>query len=49
MPLGTKLRCFATFDNSSFNRENPDPDAIVKFGEQTADEMLIGYFNYIEE
>lgn len=49
VPLGTKLRCFATFDNSSFNRENPDPDAEVKFGEQTADEMLIGYFNYIEE
>lgn len=49
IPVGTKLKCFATFDNSALNDENPDPSAIVKFGEQTQDEMLIGYFNYIEE
>lgn len=46
LPAGTRLECTATFDNSASNPANPDPAAVVRFGEQTHDEMLIGYFNY---
>ncbi len=44
MPRGTELRCTATFDNSEANLSNPDPTEWVTFGEQTWDEMLIGFF-----
>src|SRR5258708_39311747 len=39
----------AHYDNSSANRYNPDPTAAVKWGEQTWEEMLIGYFGTIEK
>ena len=39
----------AHYDNSSANRFNPDPTAAVKWGEQTWEEMLIGYFGTIEK
>jgi hypothetical protein len=45
MPEGTVLRCEGHFDNSGNNPNNPDPRATVGFGEQTWDEMLIGYFD----
>jgi hypothetical protein len=45
MPEGTVLRCDAQFDNSEQNPYNPDPKATVRFGEQTSDEMLVGYFD----
>jgi hypothetical protein len=48
MPAGTRLVCTGTFDNSAANPANPHPKAIVRFGEQTADEMFIGYFNYAD-
>ena len=48
VPAGTKLHCVGAFDNSELNAENPDPSQSVKFGEQTMDEMFIGYFNYAE-
>src|SRR5262249_21397679 len=44
MPEGTVIRCLARFDNSADNPSNPDPDATVTWGEQTRDEMLVGYF-----
>ena len=44
MPEGTLLRCIAQFDNSEHNLSNPDPNAAVRWGEQTWDEMMIGYF-----
>lgn len=44
LPKGTRLRCTAVFDNSSENPNNPDPSKTVMFGEQTWDEMLIGWF-----
>lgn len=44
MPKGTRLECFATFDNSTGNPSNPDPTKMVRFGEQTWDEMMIGWF-----
>jgi hypothetical protein len=44
MPEGTLLKCVARFDNSENNLSNPDPSVPVKWGEQTWDEMMIGYF-----
>jgi peroxiredoxin/mono/diheme cytochrome c family protein len=44
MPKGTTLKCTAVFDNSPDNPNNPDPNRLVTFGEQTWDEMLIGWF-----
>ncbi len=46
---GTKLRVTAVFDNSAGNPANPDPTATVRWGDQTWDEMLIGYVDYVEE
>jgi peroxiredoxin/mono/diheme cytochrome c family protein len=43
MPEGTVLRCLARYDNSSENPSNPDPGRTVRWGEQTKDEMLVGY------
>lgn len=40
---GMKIVCDATFDNSERNLANPDPKAFVRWGEQTWEEMMIGY------
>ena len=48
LPAGTRVRISGTFDNSRWNPFNPDPTARVGFGEQTSDEMFIGYMNYTE-
>jgi peroxiredoxin len=45
MPAGTRLRCTAHFDNSPDNLANPNPAASVRWGDQTWEEMMIGYFN----
>jgi peroxiredoxin len=45
MPEGTVLHCEAHFDNSEANLSNPDPSMTVGFGEQTWEEMLVGYFD----
>ena len=47
MPKGTQLRCFATYDNSTSNPANPNPNKWVFFGEQTWDEMMIGWFTAV--
>jgi peroxiredoxin len=44
MPKGTKLICTAHYDNSEENLSNPNPKAMVHWGDQTWDEMMIGYF-----
>jgi len=46
LPKGTRIRCTAVFDNSDKNLNNPDPSKWVSWGDQTTDEMLIGYFDY---
>lgn len=48
LPAGSRLRISGTFDNSRWNPFNPDAKARVGFGEQTDDEMFIGYVNYAE-
>jgi hypothetical protein len=47
LPEGTRLHCVAHFDNSAENLNNPDPTRRVRWGEQTWDEMMIGYFDYV--
>ena len=45
IPAGTRICCIAHFDNSSANLLNPDPSAAVHWGDQTWDEMMIGYLH----
>ncbi len=47
VPKGTRIECIARFDNSDGNLVNPDPTADVRFGEQTWEEMMIGYVDYV--
>jgi hypothetical protein len=47
VPKGTILRATAWYDNSRENPANPDPEAWVRFGEQTFEEMLIAYVNWV--
>ena len=44
LPPGTTIECTAHFDNSANNPLNPDPTKAVRFGPQSTDEMMIGYF-----
>jgi hypothetical protein len=44
IPKGSSLVCEAHYDNSAASPTNPDPMKWVKFGEQTWDEMMIGWF-----
>lgn len=45
LPKGTVLHCTAHYDNSENNRNNPDPKATVRWGDQTWEEMMIGFFD----
>jgi hypothetical protein len=49
LPKGSKLRVRAHFDNSAANRSNPDPTKAVRWGDQTWEEMMIGFFTYTVE
>ncbi len=44
IPAGTVVKCLAQFDNSSENLNNPDPSKEVRWGQQSWDEMMIGFF-----
>ena len=44
VPKGTKLHVDAHFDNSANNPANPDATKDVKWGEQSWEEMMIGFF-----
>ncbi len=46
-PRDSSLRLTAVYDNSAGNRANPDPSKTVKWGQQTYDEMMIGYLEYV--
>jgi peroxiredoxin/mono/diheme cytochrome c family protein len=45
LPKGTTLRCEARYNNSTSNLANPDPTQTVRWGEQTWEEMMIGYYD----
>ncbi len=44
LPAGTAVECFAHFDNSPNNPDNPDPTDEVRWGDQSWEEMMIGFF-----
>jgi len=46
VPAGSKMHCIAYFDNSDKNPYNPDPEKTVHWGDQTWEEMMIGFFHY---
>lgn len=48
LPKGTRMKCVAHYDNSAGNLANPNPDRIVHWGEQTWDEMLMGFMETME-
>ena len=45
LKAGAELQAVAWYDNSRDNPHNPDPDAAVRWGEQTYDEMMVGFFD----
>jgi hypothetical protein len=45
LKAGTKLQAVAWYDNSSKNPHNPDPHASVTWGDQTSEEMMVGFFD----
>jgi Copper type II ascorbate-dependent monooxygenase, C-terminal domain len=47
LPLkaGTTLQAVAWYDNSAKNPHNPDPTRSVIWGDQTTDEMMVGFFD----
>jgi hypothetical protein len=48
MPKGSTLKVIAHYDNSPANRYNPDPTQTVRWGDQTWEEMLIGYYGTMD-
>jgi hypothetical protein len=46
LPKGTVIECTAHFDNSVNNKYNPDPTKAVVWGDQSWDEMMVGFFNF---
>jgi len=45
-PKGTRIEAVAHYDNSTKNPLNPEPGKVVRFGEQTWDEMMNAFFDY---
>jgi peroxiredoxin len=45
---GTRIVVSGSFDNSAANPQNPDPSRSVGWGEQSFDEMFLGYLVYRE-
>ena len=48
LPKGTKLEVIAHYDNSTANKFNPDPTKDVRWGDQTWEEMMIGFFSTVQ-
>ena len=47
VPKGTRIECTAHFDNSTNNKANPDPTKVVRWGDQTWEEMMIGWMSFV--
>jgi hypothetical protein len=46
VPKGSRIDCLAHHDNSAENKFNPDPAKEVRWGDQTWEEMMIGWIDY---
>ena len=47
LPRGTMIKCTAVYDNSESNLANPNPDRAVGWGDQSWDEMMIGFMDTV--
>src|SRR5262245_8409891 len=47
LPKGTKVEVVAHYDNSTGNKFNPDPTKDVRWGDQTWEEMMIGFWGSV--
>lgn len=45
IPVGSVISCRAVFDNSEANLANPDPTKSVRWGDQSWEEMMLGFFD----
>ncbi len=45
VPKGTKIEGVAHYDNSANNPNNPDSTKVVKYGDQSWEEMMFGFFD----
>jgi hypothetical protein len=45
LKAGTELEAVAWYDNSRNNPHNPDPESDVQWGDQTYNEMMVGFFD----
>ena len=48
LPAGSQILARGAFDNSSQNPANPDPDIQVNWGEQSWEEMFMGFYTWKE-
>ncbi|MEQ8954671.1 MAG: hypothetical protein RL120_11105 [Gammaproteobacteria bacterium] len=48
VPAGTRIIARGAFDNSSQNTFNPDPNIEVNWGEQSWEEMFMGFYTWKE-
>ena len=48
MPKGSTLEAEFHYDNSPNNRFNPDPTQTVRWGDQTWEEMMLGYYGTVD-
>lgn len=48
-PKGTAIEVIAHYDNSPNNKFNPDPTRDVRWGDQTFEEMMIGFWGTVVE
>jgi mono/diheme cytochrome c family protein len=46
IPRGSRVKITAVYNNSGSNKANPDPTKLVRWGQQTYDEMMLGYVEY---
>jgi hypothetical protein len=46
LPAGTRVQMDIAWDNSAQNPANPDPDKEVRWGDQTWEEMNVGWFRF---
>jgi hypothetical protein len=49
VPKGAKLTVTGVWDNSTDNPSNPDAGRTIPWGEQTFDEMLNGWVDFVYE
>ena len=46
-PMGTLIQVSAWYDNTTANKDNPDPDQWVGYGDRTVDEMAHAWMNVV--